>query len=128
MLRSGKPLRAFDEFYAVSVQMYANDTLFASGFADGRSKQEPFITSALSVQGCIEDVTVFQEPRICVFRNRTQFTTSDGRTQQIDGLCCQKWQDDRIVEEHYYDGRCMTELIDQGILTNGAVLDAVFRE
>lgn len=128
VLRDGNPLQAFDKFYDVSVQMYANNKLFASDFTEGRSKQAPFITSAGSIQGCITDVAVFQEARICVFRNRTQFTNSDGRTQQIDGLCCQKWQNDKVVEERYYEGQHMTKLIDQEILTDGTVLNGVFSD
>lgn len=127
LLRSGKPLEAFDEFYGEAVQMYANDTLFASGFTDGRSKQEPYITSAREIHGRITDVAVFREANLCVFRNRSRFTTDEGNVQQIDGLCCQKWRGDKIVEERYYDGQCMTKWIDQGILTDTTVVDAAFR-
>ena len=126
MLRSGKPLEAFDKFYGEAVQMYANNTLFASGFTDGRSKQEPYITSARDIQGCITDVTVFREAELCVFRNRSRFVTDEGNSRKIDGLCCQKWHGNKIVEERYYDGQCMTKWIDQGILTNSDVLDAAF--
>ena len=127
MLRSGKPLEAFDEFYGEAVQMYANDILFASGFTDGRSKQEPYITSAREIHGCITDVAVFREAGLCVFRNRSRFTTDTGNARQIDGLCCHKWHGEKIVEERYYDDQCLTWWIDQGILTDTTVLDAAFR-
>ncbi len=126
LLRSGKPLEAFDEFYDEAVQMYANDMIFASGFAVGRSIQEPYVATARDIHGCITDVAVFREARLCVFRNRSRFISGEGNTQQIDGLCCQKWRDDKIVEERYYDGQCMKKWIDQGVLTDTTVLEATF--
>ena len=58
LLEAGKPLEAFDAFYDEIVLMYANDVLFASGAAEGRAKQEPFIAAAESISGRIADIKV----------------------------------------------------------------------
>ncbi|WP_160116626.1 hypothetical protein [Pseudovibrio ascidiaceicola] len=36
--------------------------------------------------------------------------------QQIDGLCWQRWDDGKVVEERYYDGAMMNVLLKDGLL------------
>ncbi len=122
LLREGKPLAAFDAFFGEAVTMYANDTLFATGTAQGRAKQEPFIAAATSIIGHITDVSVSAAENVCVFRNRSTFIDDDGVKRDIDGLSWQKWRDGRIVEERYYDGDLMTAQIAAGLLKNPALL------
>ena len=102
--------------------MYANDVLFASGAVEGRAKQEPSITAAKSITGGISDVTVLVTENVCVFRNHTRFTGSNGMEHQIDGLSWQRWKDGFVVEERYYDGDLMMQLVSEGILGNPAML------
>ena len=116
LLRDGKPLEAFDVFFASSVQMYANDVLFADGAAEGRAKQEPFISAAQSIIGKIEDVVIDEARGLCAFRNLSQFVDGAGDLQQIDGLCWQRWDGDQVVEERYYDGKMMSALLKDGLL------------
>ncbi len=122
MLEGGAPLAAFDAFYDDDVMMYANDTLFASGASEGRAKQEPFIQAAKSITGRIEDTKIDAENSICVFRNLTKFTDGNDKTNQIDGLCWQRWHGNLIVEERYYDGPHMRQLISDGLLHDPALL------
>ncbi|KZL16624.1 hypothetical protein [Pseudovibrio sp. Ad26] len=116
LLRDGKPLEAFDAFFASSVQMYANDVLFADGAAEGRAKQEPFISAAQSIIGKIEDVVIDETRGLCAFRNLSQFVDGAGVAQQIDGLCWQRWDAGKVVEERYYDGEVMNALLKDGLL------------
>ncbi|KZK93696.1 MULTISPECIES: hypothetical protein [unclassified Pseudovibrio] len=116
LLRDGKPLEAFDAFFASSVQMYANDVLFADGAAEGRAKQEPFISAAQSIIGKIEDVVIDEARGLCAFRNLSQFVDGAGVLQQIDGLCWQRWDAGKVVEERYYDGEVMRTLLKDDLL------------
>ena len=90
LLEAGKPLEASGAFHDEIVLMYANDVLFASGAAEGRAKQEPFIASAKSISGRITDIKVVDKQGICAFRNLSTFTDSEGTDHQIDGLSRQK--------------------------------------
>ncbi len=125
MLESGKPLEAFDQFFAAQGKMYANDEIFAEGAEEGRRKQEPFISAAQSVSGLIVDLKIVEEKEICIFGNRSSFTTSNAEVHQIDGLCWQKWHQRKIVEERYYDGDQMLTLIKSGILSSPETLLSV---
>jgi len=116
LLRAGKPLEAFDQFFAADGQMFANDSLFANSAAQGRRKQEPFIASAATIDGLITDVKVIEDLQVCVFRNKTSFCTSEGVPHRIDGMCWQQWSHGKITEERYYDNNHMRLLITQGIL------------
>ena len=98
--------------------MYANGEIFARGAAEGRKKQEPYITSAETVAGNIVDLVVSEENEICAFRNLTSFVTPDGKRHQIDGVCWQRWLGGRIVEERYFDGEAMQRVLQAGILTS----------
>lgn len=122
LLIDGKPLDAFDAYFGGGVQMFANDVLFAAGAAEGRRKQEPFIAAAVAIEGAVTDVTVAEAENLCVFRNRSRFTTADGAEHQINGLCWQRWQDGQVIEERYYDGDLMEQLITDGVLENPAIL------
>ncbi|SFJ89971.1 hypothetical protein SAMN04488518_101184 [Pseudovibrio ascidiaceicola] len=116
LLRDGKPLEAFDVFFASTVQMFANDVLFADGAVEGRAKQEPFISAAQSIIGKIEDVVIDEARGLCAFRNLSQFVDGAGVVQKIDGLCWQRWDDGKVVEERYYDGAMMNVLLKNGLL------------
>ena len=122
LLIDEKPLDAFDAYFGTSVQMFANDVLFAAGAEEGRRKQEPFIAATVAVTGAVTDIKVMEDENMCVFRNKSRFTTADGAEHQIDGLCWQRWQDGRVVEERYYDGDLMRQLIVDGLLENPAIL------
>lgn len=82
LLLKGKPLEAFDAYYQPYVKMFANDVLFASSAAEGRRKQEPFITAAMSIFGEVTDLNIADRRQVCVFRNRTRFTTADNTEHQ----------------------------------------------
>jgi hypothetical protein len=118
LLNEGKPLEAFDKFFAKDGVMYANGEVFASGAAEARRKQEPFIASAEKIVGNIVDLVVAEDQTICAFRNRTSFVTSDGKTFQIDGVCWQRWLDGKVIEEHCYHGDHMQKMLKLGILTS----------
>ncbi|SDR27697.1 hypothetical protein [Pseudovibrio sp. Tun.PSC04-5.I4] len=118
LLRDGKPLEAFDTFFGSSVQMFANDVLFASGAVEGRAKQEPFISAAQSIMGKIEDVVMDEKRGLCAFRNLSSFVDGAGVARQIDGLSWQRWDTGKIVEERYYDGEAMQGLLDGGLLND----------
>ena len=122
LLRAGDPLEAFDVFFDTAVLMYSNDALFASGAAEGRRKQEPYIRAATAITGRISDVIILEEKNVCVFRNKTIFTDASGTDHRIDGLSWQRWKEGYIVEERYYDGAHMQQLLGQGILANPAML------
>lgn len=121
LLREGRPLEAFDTYFDESGVMYANDVVFAIGAAQGRQKQLPFFTSAVSIKGVITDVVVSENKGQCAFRNKTVFVTKDDRSHQIDGLCWQSWGHGKIVEERYYDGDSMWTRIREGILTDAEI-------
>ncbi len=122
LLRAGQPLEAFDAFFDPAVLMYSNDVLFASNAIEGRAKQAPYIAAATSIVGRITDVIVLEETNICAFRNRSTFTDAEGKAHQIDGLSWQRWNAWRVVEERYYDGEKMQQLLADGILTNAGRL------
>ncbi|HAT87978.1 MAG TPA: hypothetical protein DCS30_19815 [Rhizobiales bacterium] len=116
LLNEGKPLEAFDRYFASDGIMFANGLVFATGAKACREKQEPYIASARSIDGRILDLVISPEKSVCAFRNRTSFTTHEGKTFQIDGVCWQRWQDDKIIEEHYFEGEEMHKMIHRGIL------------
>ena len=116
LLNEGKPLEAFDQFFAPEGVMFANGAVFASGAAEGRRKQEPFMSAASSIFGNTEDLVLSDDGEICAFRNRTSFIVSGGKKHQIDGLCWQRWQNGKIVEERYFDGDEMQKMLSMGIL------------
>lgn len=118
LLEAGQPLEAFDKFFAADGIMYANDAVFARSAEEGHRKQAPYVGAAMSINGQIVDLRLAEAAQICVFRNRTSFVTADGQTHQIDGLCWQRWNNGRIVEERYYDGALMDQLLADGILAN----------
>lgn len=122
LLNEGKPLEAFDQFFAMSGVMYANGEVFASSAREGRQKQERYIRTAASIDGNITDVKILASKGICVFRNQTAFVTDDGVKHQIDGLCWQHWQDGKITEEQYFDGQRMSNHIDNGVLEQPELL------
>lgn len=118
LLVKGRPLDAFDQYFSPSVMMYANNKLFASGAAEGRRKQEPFINAAVSITGRICDLKILKTQMLCVFRNHSSFVTTDGIKHQIDGLVWQKWDAEHIVEERYFDGEMMRVLVTKDVLEN----------
>ncbi len=118
LLNEGKPLEAFDQFFSAKGVMFANGVMFAKNAAEGRQKQEPYINSATSIFGNVVDLVVSEENEICAFRNRTSFVASDGERHQIDGVCWQRWQSGKIVEERYFDGDEMHRMLNNGILTS----------
>jgi len=122
LLQGGDPLGAIDIYYADNVQIFANSALFAENLNDCREKQAPFIDSAASIEGKIEDLYIDENAQICVFRNLTTFSTSDGQRHQIDGICWQRWKDGKIIVENYFDGEQMKIHIDNGIMNNPASL------
>lgn len=122
LLRAGKPLEAFDTYFHSDGVMYSNDTLFAIGASEGHAKQAPFIEAATTINGRIEDVRIDSDLNLCTFRNLSSFTSSDGTSHQIDGLCWQRWKDNAIAQERYYDGTQMQQLIDDGVLINPALM------
>ncbi|MCW9035004.1 MAG: hypothetical protein OQJ97_12355 [Rhodospirillales bacterium] len=122
MLMNGKPLEAFDSYFSAAVMMFANNDLFASDAKEGRRKQEPYITSAVSIIGRITDVNIVESQNICVFRNLSRFKTADDTEYQINGLSWQKWEMGYVVEERYYDGELMQKLLSDGILENPGIL------
>lgn len=116
LLVAGKPLEAFDQFFAPLGVMYANDELFAKNAAEARKKQEAYILAAKSILGAIECLIIMEQQEICAFRNKTSFVTGDGSRHNINGLCWQKWQNGKIIEERYFEGERMQALISDGIL------------
>ena len=118
LLNAGKPLEAFDAFFSATGVMFANNELFASGSKESREKQEPFISAAISINGLITELKMLASQEICVFRNKSSFISKDGKSHQINGLCWQKWQNGKIVEERYFDGAHMSQLIDNDILND----------
>lgn len=127
LLQAGKPLAAFDKFFAADGVMFANDTLFATGAGEARRKQEPFINTASLIEGMITEVRSIEVLQICVFRNKTSFNTSEGVRHQIDGLCWQQWRSGKIIEERYYDNSHMRLLIAQGVLKRPDMMIEAYR-
>lgn len=125
LLSEGKPLEAFDRYFDVSGAMFANGETFASSAQEGRRKQEPYINAAVSIDGKITDLKILPTKQLCVFRNQSSFVTKDGQTHQIDGLCWQHWQDDKIVQEQYFDGEQMNNHIANGILDEPELLSDI---
>ena len=115
-LNAGQPLEAFDAYFSHDGVMFANDVVFASSADEARKKQEPFISAADSISGLITDLKTHLHSETCVFRNKTSFTSHDGQTHQIDGLCWQQWAQGKIAEERYYDGDAMLAIILTGVL------------
>lgn len=122
LLVDGNPLEAFDQFFAPDGVMYANGERFARSAAEGRRKQEPYILAAKSIVGLIDDLVLIKEHEICAFRNKSSFITNDNVAHTIDGLCWQKWQNGRIIEERYFDGVRMQAVISDGILQKPDVI------
>lgn len=118
LLNEGKPLEAFEQYFAPDGVMYANGKIFARDASEGRRKQEPYINSATSISGSIVDLIMSEEKEICAFRNRSTFVAPDGKKHQIDGVCWQRWFAGKVVEERYFDGDEMQKMLNIGILTS----------
>lgn len=122
LLNAGNPLEAFDAHFAADGMMYSNGVVFAKGAQEAREKQVPFIRGAAAISGLITDLKTHAPTQTCVFRNKSCFRTHGGQDRQIDGLCWQLWQEGRIVEERYYDGDAMLNIISKGVLLNPEML------
>lgn len=120
LLNNGQVLEALDLFFADYGVMHSNGKLFASGLAESRSKQEPFIKSAKNIKGDISDLVIDEKSEFCVFRNQTSFDDPEGNRQQIDGLHIQMWASGEIAIEWYFNGDLMEEVIAAGIFTDPA--------
>ncbi len=113
LLNDGKPLEAIDSFYSDDIIMYDNDQVFADGFTESRSKQEPFIKAAKSISGNIVDLVIDEVNEVAIFLNKSQFINSAGKVFQINGLCWQQWKEGKVSEERYYTGELMkTKLVE----------------
>ncbi len=115
LLDAGKPLEAFDRYFAPHGVMFDNDDVFARGKAECRAKQEPFIAAASSISGNIGRCSIDAGLGVCVFRNQSTFVGRDGEPVPIDGLHWQRWSQAQIVEERYYRGEMMIRRIAEGI-------------
>lgn len=115
LLNAGKPLEAFDAYFADNGIMYDNDEIFAVGKQACRDKQEPFITSAQSIEGNITRCTVDPATGVSVLRNQTSFVSADGRSVAIDGILVQRWENGKIAEERYYRDAMAVEKHASGI-------------
>jgi hypothetical protein len=113
ILNDGKPLQAIDDFFSNEIVMYDNDTVFAQGKIQSRSKQEPFINGAKSISGNITDLLVDELNEVAIFRNQSKFTNADDQEFQIDGLCWQQWKDGHVIVERYYSGELMLTKISE---------------
>lgn len=122
LLNAGKPLEAIDAWFDDAIEVFANDSQFASSAAEARAKQEPFMSRATSIAGDIRELNIDSEKKVCVFRNHTRFVDADGSENKIDGLSWQRWKDRRVVEERYYDGAFMEALVSDGLLSNPRML------
>ena len=122
MLQEGKVLEALDLYFAEFGVMYSNSNEFATGLAECREKQEPFVTSATNIKGVITDLIIDERDEFCAFRNSTSFTNTDGETQQINGLHIQMWTGEKIAIEWYFNGAQMDGVLAEGILENPALI------
>ena len=120
MLNKGQMLEALDLFFADYGVMYSNGELYATGLAECRAKQEPFITSASNIKGDIADVAIDEKSEFCVFRNTTSFDDADGVRQHINGLHVQMWAGGKIASEWYFNGPLMEEVISAGVFSDPA--------
>lgn len=118
LLEQGQVLEALDRFFAKDGVMYSNSVLFGEGFLRCRQMQEPFLAAAKNIRAEITAVKLDEESQLCLFRNLTKFEGPDGVTRQIDGLHIQKWQDERMVCEWFYNGEPMQALLAKGVMKN----------
>ncbi len=118
LLNAGRPLDAFDAHFSANGVMFSNGVVFAKDAPEAREKQEPFISAAASISGLITDLKTHAPTQTCVFRNKSSFRTHDGKEHHINGLCWQLWKQGQIVEERYYDGDAMLDMISKGVLLN----------
>lgn len=117
LLNAGRPLDAFDSYFANDGIMYDNDNVFAVGKQACRDKQEPFITSAQSIEGNITRCTLDPVAGVSVLRNQTTFVSAEGRSVAIDGILVQRWEAGKIVEERYYRDAMGAEKLESGIFS-----------
>jgi len=121
LLEEGKVLEALDRFLDKDGVMYSNSVLFAQGFLRCRQMQEPFLAAASNARAEIADVYIDPANQLCVFRNLTKFDGPDGVGRQINGIHIQKWQNERIRCEWYYNGEAMQALLALGVMQNPIV-------
>jgi hypothetical protein len=121
LLEEGKVLEALDRFFDKDGIMYSNSVLFAQGFLRCRQMQEPFLAAATNICGAISDVYLDSSKQLSIFRNLTTFDGPDGKERKINGIHIQKWIEQRIVCEWYYNGEPMEELIAKGVLQNPGI-------
>ncbi len=100
LLNTGLVLEALDLFFHERGKMFENDNLFGATLKECRTKQEPYIKSAVEIKGKITDLNILSIHNICVFRNQSCFVTSEGKKVQIDGIHLQRWQDGKIIAEY----------------------------
>ncbi len=122
LLNTGEPLLALDYFFSKLGTMHSNGVLFARDGAEAREKQQPYFSLAIEIHGNITDLHIDDAREVCVFRNRTSFTTRDGKVHKIDGLCWQQWNAGKVHLEHYWDGSHMRDVLEQGILRDPSLL------
>jgi hypothetical protein len=121
LLCEGKVLEALDRFFDKDGIMYSNGVLFAQGFLRCRQMQEPFLAAATNIRGEITDVYLDAAKQLSIFTNLTKFDGPDGVERQIKGIHIQKWQNERIVCEWYFNGEPMQALVAKGVLQNPAL-------
>ncbi len=118
LLNSGEVLQALDIYFDNKGKMYENDNLFGSNRTECRTKQEPYINSAKDILGKITDVKILNHAQVCIFRNKSRFIDQQNKVIQIDGIHWQRWESGKIIEERYYHGEKVDEIIALGLLDN----------
>ncbi|MEH6630448.1 MAG: hypothetical protein V7776_06475 [Halopseudomonas aestusnigri] len=118
LLNSGEVLQALDIYFDDKGKMYENDNLFGSNKIECRTKQEPYINSAKEIAGKITNVKVLNHVQVCIFRNKSRFIDQENKAIQIDGIHWQQWENGKIIEERYYHGDKINDIIALGLMDN----------
>ncbi|KLN61982.1 hypothetical protein WH96_00040 [Kiloniella spongiae] len=61
-----------DPYFGNAGIMFENDNLFAQGKTESHKKQKPYINSAKTIVGKIEDLVIVPNHQVCLFFNKSK--------------------------------------------------------
>ncbi|HEY0742339.1 MAG TPA: nuclear transport factor 2 family protein [Chryseosolibacter sp.] len=103
MVLQGKPLDAFEKFYADDVVMQENNLPPTVGKNANRSREENFFASLIDFRSAkVLDVAVGENTTMVQWQY--DYTHKDWGVRNYTQVSVQRWRDNKIVHEQFFYG------------------------
>lgn len=100
MIRQGKALEAFEEFYADDVVMIENDQAF-EGKERNRKREQEFFGAIKEVHSATIGATAING-NVSFCEQSFEATLDDGRRLRLEEVAVRTWRDGKIIRERFY--------------------------